>query len=460
MTECIDDLLNTINKTVLEIFETDTPNWADESYVSSVCEYIQTTFKHVFPDKLLFNEFITQQVYLLAHTHLGEKGLYDSEYVFQETPSSLARLKTQVKYLETSPQPAQRTPEWYAYREQRLTASDVASVFNKNPFGTYRELLIKKGLPADPNDDKWKSLSTNRFIVHGVKYEPVATWFYEHLKQTCITEFGCLPHEEIPFLGASPDGISPNGVMLEIKCPFSRPIYGIPPIYYWYQMQLQLEVAKLNQCDFLECDIKEKTVGEWDELVKNNNYTTSHDVGAVIEIFDIKADSTNYEYFPYGSDLSDIPAWEEKIIDTILESEHQEYRATHRWFMNKYACTPIYRDRRWFNRSLPELTTFWKKVETVRQTGELPEQFQTSTQKSLSKPDSSNSIPCLILDSDSDDNPTISSVVPPAPKSTSTKVFKFDGSNQNSKSKPKPKSKSKSKSKSVTTCLILDSDSD
>jgi putative phage-type endonuclease len=442
MTECIEELITNINQTILDLFDSDTPNCADERYVDSICEYIQTAFTDIYPDKLLYHEFVTQQVYLMAEQHLAGSGFYDSEYTFKETPSSLTKLQHQVKYLETVPQPAQRTPEWYAYREQRLTASDIASVFNKNPFGTYRDLLAKKGLPADPNDDTWKSMAVNPFIVHGVKYEPVATWFYEYLKDTTITEFGCLPHEDIPFLGASPDGISKDGVMLEIKCPFSRPIYGVPPIYYWYQMQLQLEVAKLNQCDFLECDIKEKTEADWDTLVKDNSYTTSHYVGVVVEVFNTESESTDYEYFPYGSNLSGVPEWETEVIDRVLSSDNLEYRATHRWHINKYACTGIYRDNRWFNRNLPQLSEFWQQVLQVRQVGALPE--PDTPARKPSGPRATAPVICMIDDSDSDET----TAKAPRPPTVGVKATRGIKTSKQKYSKPK------------VECLIMDSDSD
>ena len=80
-----------------------------------------------------------------------------------------------------------------------------------------------------------------------------------------IDDYGCIRHRTIPFIGASPDGIcSPKsknrnlvGRMLEIKCPKSRKIDGIPPTVYAVQVQAQLEVCELEYCDFLECKIVE-----------------------------------------------------------------------------------------------------------------------------------------------------------------------------------------------------------
>ena len=81
---------------------------------------------------------------------------------------------------------------------------------------------------------------------------------YEHLFNTQIEDFGCIKHDSHYFIGASPDGInvdisSPRyGRMLEIKNIVNRVINGIPKKEYWVQMQSQMEVCGLDECDFLE----------------------------------------------------------------------------------------------------------------------------------------------------------------------------------------------------------------
>ena len=107
-----------------------------------------------------------------------------------------------------------------------ITASDIATALGENPYEPPEGLIIKKCDPDFPFLD-------NKFVHHGKKYEPTATMIYEHIYNVKVTEFGCLKHPKISFLGASPDGIcskstldnkfSPMlGRMLEIKCPLSR----------------------------------------------------------------------------------------------------------------------------------------------------------------------------------------------------------------------------------------------
>ena len=56
-------------------------------------------------------------------------------------------------------------------------------------------------------------------------------------------------------MGASPDGITKDGIMLEIKCPYTRVMNGTVPPQYWAQVQGQLEVCGLDMCDYLECKL-------------------------------------------------------------------------------------------------------------------------------------------------------------------------------------------------------------
>ena len=138
----------------------------------------------------------------------------------------------------------QRTPEWFKLREDRLTASDLHDAI-KNPISLAKRKLkgttfISSGIPAL----KW-----------GTMFEAMAIRIYSNIKNIKIHEFGLIINDDIENFGASPDGISEEGVMIEIKCPYSRKIIdGNIPEKYYYQMQGQLAVCKLNKCDYIECE--------------------------------------------------------------------------------------------------------------------------------------------------------------------------------------------------------------
>ena len=130
----------------------------------------------------------------------------------------------------------------------------------KGHFQTRDDLLVSK-----TTEEKQEISKASRDIMQwGVKYEPVATMFYEHLNNLKIVEFGLIPHPKLSVFGASPDGItdidSPPGLvgrMLEIKCPPKREFTHEVPKHYWMQMQGQLEVCDLEECDFLQVKIEE-----------------------------------------------------------------------------------------------------------------------------------------------------------------------------------------------------------
>ena len=130
-----------------------------------------------------------------------------------------------------------------------LTATNIAPVLGKGHFKKKNDIIISKC-------GKGPKFKGNVATEWGTKFEDVAVKLYELRNNTIVREFSLIPHSNYTFLGASPDGITIQGIMLEIKCPYKRKITGIPPHHYWIQMQIQLEVCDLDYCDFLECGIK------------------------------------------------------------------------------------------------------------------------------------------------------------------------------------------------------------
>ena len=196
-----------------------------------------------------------KQLYSLIHKLLDERVEVIGENYSEEQLNEIIK---QIEYLDSIPLPKQRSPEWYEFRKDRLTASDLGTVIGVNPYSSIKELILKKCGHERP-------FNGGSAITHGVKYEDVAIAIYENRNNVHIAEYGCLPHPTIAFFGASPDGIcsakSTNknfiGRMVEIKCPKSRNLTGFIPEYYAAQVQGQLEVCGLEYCDFLECVISE-----------------------------------------------------------------------------------------------------------------------------------------------------------------------------------------------------------
>jgi putative phage-type endonuclease len=133
-----------------------------------------------------------------------------------------------IRMLQNIPQPQQRTPEWYEFRHQHITASNAWKAFASQ--SAKNQLIYEK---CKPISIKQKSPTFNEnSMTWGHKYEPLTRMIYELKNDTLIEDFGCIEHPNYPFLAASPDGIVVGknnfGRMIEIKNVVSRVIDGIP----------------------------------------------------------------------------------------------------------------------------------------------------------------------------------------------------------------------------------------
>ena len=377
----------------------DAPNHADENFVLASCDYIKFVLKEIYGDtlkKVVYDELLEQLVY----QHFGER-LYDCPYHFQETEEEKQELRDRFLHLKTVPQPAQRSDAWYIYRNGRITASDAAGVFEKNAFKTRTLFLQEKIDPASV-----PGFGINDIVLHGIRLEDSICNIYQHRMGNKVEEFGCIPHDTLPYLGASPDGIDTEGVMLEIKCPYSRPIYECPPIYYWYQIQLQLEVADLNRCDYVECELEVISEEKYTELMKSDLDRYRYETGCLVEYYDEKLGKIGHSHAPFGMRRSVTKAWGEDEAERLINISHMDYRNTLYWVVHRYSCIPIYRNRRWFERATPKFEAFWKDVlegrEAIRH-GKVPKVIAESQERELNrKPRVKKPNVCLLL-SDSDE---------------------------------------------------------
>jgi hypothetical protein len=190
--------------------------------------------------------------------------------------------------------------------------------------------------------------------------------------------------------------------MLEIKCPLSRPIYGIPPIYYWYQMQIQLEVANLPRCDFLECKIVEKEEEEFLELLNEYNIKKTVEVGFIIQVLDKNKNKDNFIYYPYNSNITEFKNWEENEINEILKDNNKEYIKTIYWVLEEYGLCKIYRDIDWYNNNIEHLTNFWNEVLDGRSNKKVDSNKIINDKLKLDKSNTLKISKYLMFDSDSD----------------------------------------------------------
>jgi len=324
-------------------------------------------------------------------------------------------VKEQLDILRNKPQPTQRTKEWYEFRHNLITASNAYKAFENQT--TQNQLIYEKCQPLNQdlyvdgdeleyNEDNEENedikkikeikevvmVNTNTTLHWGQKYEPLSVKYYEHVYETKIEDFGCIQHDTYLFLGASPDGINVDpettryGRMLEIKNIVNREIDGIPKKEYWIQMQLQMEVCDLDECDFLETkfteypdsnsyenDISTETY-EDEDGVEFNNICLSKDNKMKGEIiyFHTKEGKPFYVYKPLDIiHPLDIIEWREKVIDFYTQSPQFSYTfmKTLYWKLAEVSCVLVCRNRQWFKDNIKDLEQLWSTVEKDRISG-------------------------------------------------------------------------------------------
>lgn len=154
----------------------------------------------------------------------------------------------------------QGTPEWFAARAGKVTASRVADVIakTKSGYSTSRanylaELLCERLTGVCPPG------FTNDAMRWGTDQEPYARLTYEKAKAASVYEIGFVDHPEIAMSGASPDGYVGDDGLVEIKCPLTAThldtlLNGGVPGKYMTQIQWQLACTGRAWCDFVSFD--------------------------------------------------------------------------------------------------------------------------------------------------------------------------------------------------------------
>ena len=265
----------------------------------------------------------------------------------------------QINNLRLIPQPQQRTEEWYLFRHNILTASNLWKIFNTE--STYNSFIYDKCKPY-MQGEKYGFINS---LNWGKIFEPVSISIYEKKYDTKIEDFGCIINKNIPYLGASPDGINVNmdsylyGRMLEVKNVVNREINGIPKEDYWIQMQLQLECCDLEYCDFLETRFKEYE--EEEEFYNEDSFDYEYK-GIIISF--IKNNETENKYLPIDFDITreNIKNWK---MDTINEMSLMGYQVKkeYYWYLDEFSCVVIKRNRLWFNEAKNKIKEVWDIIQ-------------------------------------------------------------------------------------------------
>jgi putative phage-type endonuclease len=154
----------------------------------------------------------------------------------------------------------QGSPEWFAFRLGKVSASRVSDLMAKTKSGysasrkNYMSELICQRLTGS-REEGFASAAMQR----GTEMEPIARSRYENETDTRVFETGCIAHPNIEDFVASPDGLVGFDGSIEIKCPNTATHIefiksGKIPANYQKQMTAQMLCAERSWTDFVMFD--------------------------------------------------------------------------------------------------------------------------------------------------------------------------------------------------------------
>lgn len=154
----------------------------------------------------------------------------------------------------------QGSPEWFAARLGKVTASRVSDVIAKTKTGysasrtNYAAQLVAERLTGTVAES-----FTNAAMQWGTEKEPEARAAYEFKTDAEVAQIGFANHPKIAMTGASPDGLIGDDGMVEIKAPNTathiETLLGqAVPGKYVTQMQWQMACCGRKWCDFVSYD--------------------------------------------------------------------------------------------------------------------------------------------------------------------------------------------------------------
>lgn len=154
----------------------------------------------------------------------------------------------------------QLSPEWFAERCGKVTASRVADLMARTKSGyaasrhNYMAELIAERLTGQTAES-----FTNAAMQWGQEHEQQARDAYSFYTGQDVEPAGFVPHPRIQNFGASPDGYVGEHGLIEIKCPNTAThietlTIRTIPVKYLTQMQSQLACTGRQWVDFVSFD--------------------------------------------------------------------------------------------------------------------------------------------------------------------------------------------------------------
>ncbi len=285
---------------------------------------------------------------------MNYKQLQDLGYEIEENIGNLSthigNIESLIRILE-NPGPEQKSPEWYDLRMQMLTASsDIPAIAGQCYNSKKRKWSRKQVLDQLylKKCGKGPQFTSNRFTLYGNKMEDVSLLFYRQKTGATVYPFGLLVHPEYPFIGASPDGITSMGRMVEIKNPQTRKITGEIPDQYMIQMIVQMEVCQLSACDYVETSFVQ--VSEMEYKMDEN--------GSVVAIGVVELEDGFRHFYPQHIDRNQLECIQRQYKKSCLD--HPMYIEYYR--LNEYMCQTVERNKQFFEELVPQIEQAWDHI--------------------------------------------------------------------------------------------------
>jgi putative phage-type endonuclease len=154
----------------------------------------------------------------------------------------------------------QGSPEWFAQRCGKATASRISDIVakTKSGYSTSRANYMAQ-LVVERMTNQVAESYTNAAMEWGIENEGFARAAYESKTGVLVDEVGAIDHPTIAMSAASPDGLVGDDGCLEIKCPntathIDTVLGGEIAKKYYDQMQWQMACAERDWCDFVSFD--------------------------------------------------------------------------------------------------------------------------------------------------------------------------------------------------------------
>lgn len=152
----------------------------------------------------------------------------------------------------------QHSEAWHEARCGRVTGTRFKALVAGESTATYKDLVTN--IACEIVTGRAEETYSNAVMENGIETEPEARKEYESIFGIEIRQVGFItPDENTKYhewIGISPDGLTPDDGMIEIKCPLMKTHMeyieaGKLPSEYRHQVQGQLFVTGFNYCDFI-----------------------------------------------------------------------------------------------------------------------------------------------------------------------------------------------------------------